>query len=207
MEQTTTNNSGKTALAIFASGNGSNAQKLIDYFRDSALATVALIVCNKPGAGVLKIAEKEGVPTLVIEKERFFRGDAYLPELQAKGIGFVVLAGFLWKIPQALIDAFPKRIVNIHPALLPKYGGRGMYGQYVHEAVLQAGERESGITIHYVDEQYDNGDIIFQTACPVMAGDTPQTIAERIHLLEYMHYPRVVEELLSSTQQGNVTGA
>lgn len=186
----------KIALAIFASGAGSNAQKLIDHFKDSDVARVALIVCNKPGAGVLTIAQKENIPTLLIEKESFFRGHAYLPQLKEAGVGFIILAGFLWKIPQALIDAYPRRIVNIHPALLPKFGGKGMYGQYVHEAVLQAGETESGITIHYVDEHYDNGDIIFQTACPVLEGDTPETIAARIHELEHLHYPRVVEELL-----------
>ncbi|MDQ3279265.1 MAG: phosphoribosylglycinamide formyltransferase, partial [Bacteroidota bacterium] len=162
-------------MAVFASGTGSNAAKLIEYFKDSLVARVALVVCNKPGAGVLDIAEKAGVPTLLIEKERFFRGDAYIPELKEAGIGFIVLAGFLWKIPQALVGAYSRRIVNIHPALLPKFGGKGMYGQYVHEAVLQAGEVESGITIHYVDEHYDNGDVIFQTACPVLESDTPET--------------------------------
>jgi phosphoribosylglycinamide formyltransferase-1 len=187
-----------TRLAIFASGTGTNAQKLIDYFRDSATARVALIVCNKRGAGVLGIAEREGIPALLIEKEPFFHGDAYLPQLKEKGIDFIVLAGFLWKIPQALIDAFPRRIVNIHPALLPRFGGKGMYGQYVHEAVLQAGEVETGITIHYVDEHYDSGDVIFQTACPILEGDTPESIANRIHQLEHLHYPRVVEEIIKS---------
>lgn len=186
----------KTRLAIFASGTGSNAQKLIDHFRNADSASVALIVCNKPGAGVLGIAEKEGLPSLLIEKERFFRGDAYLPVFHEAGIDFLVLAGFLWKVPSALINAYPRRVVNIHPALLPKFGGKGMYGQYVHEAVLQAGEMESGITIHYVDEHYDNGDIIFQTACPIIEGDTAETIAQRIHLLEHLHYPRVVEEVV-----------
>lgn len=183
-------------IAVFASGTGTNAAKLITYFKDSAVARVALIVCNKPGAGVLAIAEKESIPSLAIEKERFFRGDAYVPQLAEAGIRFVVLAGFLWKVPQALIDAFPRRIVNIHPALLPKFGGKGMYGQYVHEAVLQAGERETGITVHYVDEHYDSGDIIFQTACPVLDDDTPETIATRIHQLEHLHYPQVVEEVV-----------
>jgi phosphoribosylglycinamide formyltransferase-1 len=191
----------KTRIAVFASGTGSNAQKLIEYFRDSPIAMVALVVCNKPGAGVLAIAEKEGIPTLLIEKETFFRGDAYLPRLKEAGVGFIVLAGFLWKIPQALIDAYPKRIVNIHPALLPKFGGKGMYGQYVHEAVLQAGEMETGITIHYVDEHYDNGDIIFQTACPILEGDTPESIANRIHQLEHLHYPKVVEETVRGTDE------
>lgn len=191
----------KPRLAIFASGNGSNAQKLIDFFRNANSASVALIVCNKPGAGVLGIAEKEGLPVLLIEKERFFRGDAYLPVFNEAGIDFLVLAGFLWKVPSTLINAYPRRIVNIHPALLPKFGGKGMYGQYVHEAVLQAGEMESGITIHYVDEHYDNGDIIFQTACPILEGDTPETIAQRIHQLEHLHYPRVVEEVISNVEQ------
>lgn len=190
-----------TNIAVFASGAGSNAQKLIEYFRNSSVARVALIVCNKPGAGVLAIAEKENVPALLIEKENFFRGDAYLPQLQEQKIDFIVLAGFLWKIPVKLIEAYPKRIVNIHPALLPKFGGRGMYGQYVHEAVLQAGERESGITIHYVDEHYDNGDVIFQTACPILSGDTPESIAHRIHQLEHLHYPRVVEEVIQRTEE------
>jgi phosphoribosylglycinamide formyltransferase-1 len=186
----------KINIAVFASGAGSNAEKLIQYFKDSDLATVALIVCNKPGAGVLAIAEKESVPSLLIEKENFFRGDGYIPYLRDRNIHFIVLAGFLWKIPPALVEAYPKRIVNIHPALLPKYGGKGMYGQYVHEAVLNAGEMESGITIHYVDEHYDNGDIVFQTACPILPGDKPGDIAQRIHQLEHAHYPRVIEEIL-----------
>ena len=185
-------------LVIFASGAGSNAQQIIHYFRNSELARVGLIVCNKAGAGVLAIAEKENIPTLLIERERFFKGDAYLPKLQKIPADLIVLAGFLWKIPQILIDAYPRRIINIHPALLPKYGGRGMYGQYVHEAILNAGEMESGITIHYVDEHYDNGDIIFQTACPVLDSDTPEALAQRIHQLEHLHYPQVIEEVLQN---------
>jgi phosphoribosylglycinamide formyltransferase 1 len=183
-------------LALFASGAGSNAQRIIDHFRNSTLARVVVIVCNKPGAGVLRIAEKEQLPILMIEKDRFFRGDAYLPELEKSNTDFIVLAGFLWKIPQALINAYPRRIINIHPALLPKYGGKGMYGQYVHEAVIQAGEVQSGITIHYVDEHYDHGDVIFQTACPLVDGDTPETLAARIHELEHLYYPQVIEDLV-----------
>ena len=194
------NDKGQTAkhLTIFASGAGSNAQQIINYFRNSGLAKVELIICNKPGAGVISIAEKEEIPVLLIEKERFFRGDGYVSELQKAKTDLVILAGFLWKIPQTLIDAYPRRIINIHPALLPKYGGKGMYGQYVHEAILNAGEMESGITIHYVDEHYDNGDIIFQTACPVLDGDTPEDLAHRIHQLEHLHYPIVIEELLKN---------
>jgi phosphoribosylglycinamide formyltransferase-1 len=154
------------------------------------------VVCNKPQAGVISIAEKEGIPVLIIDKERFFRGDGYVASLQQAKTGLVILAGFLWKIPQSLIDAYPRRIINIHPALLPKYGGKGMYGQYVHQSVISAGEVESGITIHYVDEHYDHGDIIFQTACPVLEGDTPEMLAQRIHTLEHLHYPRVIEEVI-----------
>jgi phosphoribosylglycinamide formyltransferase-1 len=188
-------------LVIFASGTGSNAQRIIDYFRNSELAKVVLIACNKPEAGVISIAEKENIPVLMIEKERFFRGDGYVPELKNLETDLVVLAGFLWKIPQTLINAYPRRIINIHPALLPKYGGKGMYGQYVHQSVLNAGEMESGITIHYVDEHYDNGDIIFQTACPVLDNDTPEELAQRIHKLEYMHYPGVIEEVLKGLKK------
>lgn len=193
-----TTNSNRKHLVIFASGAGSNAQQIINYFRNSALAKIELIVCNKPGAGVIGIGEKENIPVLLIEKERFFRGDGYLIELQKRNTDLIVLAGFLWKIPQVLIDAFPRRIINIHPALLPKYGGKGMYGQYVHEAILNAGEVESGITIHYVDEHYDNGDIIFQTACPVLDGDTPEDLARRIHQLEHLHYPIIIGEILKA---------
>ncbi|HEY1112155.1 MAG TPA: phosphoribosylglycinamide formyltransferase [Chitinophagaceae bacterium] len=185
-------------IAVFASGAGSNAEQIIRYFKNSPTARVALVVCNKPGAGVLAIAEREGVPTLMVQRERFCAGDAYLPELQEAGIGFIVLAGFLWKVPQPLIDAYPRRIINIHPALLPKYGGKGMYGHHVHRAVINDNEVESGITIHYVDEHYDNGDIIFQTALPILEGDTPEMLAARIHQLEHLHYPQVIEEVVGA---------
>jgi formyltetrahydrofolate-dependent phosphoribosylglycinamide formyltransferase len=183
-------------IAIFASGAGSNAQRIIEHFRNSPVARIALIVCNKKKAGVLQIAEKENIPSLVIEKEKFFSGNGYLDELASVKIGFIVLAGFLWKIPDALIRAFPKRIINIHPALLPGYGGKGMYGEHVHEAVIGAGEKESGITIHYVDEHYDNGDIILQVKCPVLDDDTPGSLAHRIHALEHANYPVVIEDLV-----------
>ena len=181
-------------LAIFASGTGSNTQKIIDYFRYHSAVSVSLIVSNQPNAGVLSIAAKEGIPTLLLEKERFFRGDGYVPELQKRHIGFIVLAGFLWKIPSSLIAAWPGTIINIHPALLPKYGGKGMYGSRVHEAVLANGEKESGITIHFVDELYDHGNIIFQASCPIVEEDTPETLAQKIHLLEHVHYPLVIEK-------------
>ena len=183
-----------TKIAIFASGAGSNAAKIIE--QAASLYKVALIVCNKPGAGVFAIAEKNNIPTLLIEKETFFRGNAYVDELKAAGIGFIVLAGFLWKVPPALIQAFPGKIVNIHPALLPNYGGKGMYGQWVHEAVIANGDTESGITIHWVDEQYDHGSTIFQAKCPVLPGDTADSLAQRIHGLEHAHYPKVIGQLL-----------
>jgi phosphoribosylglycinamide formyltransferase-1 len=184
-------------VAIFASGSGTNAENIIRYFRNHATIQIALIVCNKSTAGVLNIASDYQVPSLIIEKENFFRGSHYLPELKKAGIDFIVLAGFLWKVPQALIEAYRGHIINIHPALLPLYGGKGMYGAVVHQAVIDQNEKESGITIHYVDEHYDNGDIIFQDRCAVSPGDTAETLAEKIHSLEYKNYPRVIEELLS----------
>ena len=183
-------------IAIFASGAGSNAQKIIDRFRGSENVHVSLIVCNKEEAGVKKIAERENIPFLLIQKERFFKNDAYLPEFETRHISFIVLAGFLWKIPIKLIKAFPEKIINIHPALLPKYGGKGMFGHHVHEAVLAAGENESGITIHYVDELYDHGKIILQATCPIDKKDTPDTLAQKVHALEHKHFPEVVERLL-----------
>lgn len=183
-------------LAIFASGAGSNAQKIIDHFRNAAGISVALIACNKPGAGVLAIAQREGIASLLIEKEPFFRGDAYVPFLKEKEIGFIVLAGFLWKVPPVLISAYPNKIVNIHPALLPKYGGKGMYGNHVHEAVIVNKEKESGITIHLVDEQYDHGRTLLQATCPVDATDTASSLAQKIHQLEHYYYPRVIEQEL-----------
>lgn len=183
-------------LAIFASGTGSNAARIIDYFRDRPGIKVGLIVCNRPGAGVLNVAEREGVPVLMIEKERFFRGDGYVGELEKRDIDLIVLAGFLWKIPVTLIRAYTGKIVNIHPALLPKYGGKGMYGRFVHEAVIAASEKETGITIHYVDELYDHGAPIFQAKVVVEPGDTPETLAKKIHLLEHEHFPRIIEEVL-----------
>jgi formyltetrahydrofolate-dependent phosphoribosylglycinamide formyltransferase len=187
-----------TRIAIFASGAGSNAQEIINHFRDHHSIKIAIIVCNNPEAGVLKIAAKENIPALIIEKERFFRGDAYIKELTEKNIDLIVLAGFLWKIPDSLLKAFPGKIINIHPALLPKYGGKGMYGQAVHEAVIAAKEKESGISIHYVDELYDHGKIIFQAKCPVLENDTAESLAQRIHALEHEHYARIIEEILRS---------
>src|SRR5688572_13679689 len=190
-----------THIAIFASGAGSNAQKIIDHFRDHAIAKISLIVCNNPAAGVLQIAAKEEIPVLLIEKDRFYKDDAYIKELNEYRIDLIVLAGFLWKIPVALLNMYPGRILNIHPALLPNYGGKGMYGQAVHEAVIKAGETESGITVHYVDEIYDNGKIIFQAHCPVLPADTADSLARRIHQLEHQHYPKVIERVVSGINE------
>ncbi|MBZ5858980.1 phosphoribosylglycinamide formyltransferase [Flavihumibacter profundi] len=187
-------------VAIFASGTGSNAKKIMEYFENHPKIRISLVVSNKATAGVLEKAELHHIPTLIIEKEAFFRGDAYVPYLKKNKIDFIVLAGFLWKIPTALISAYPFRIINIHPALLPKYGGKGMYGQFVHEAVIAAKETESGISIHYVDEQYDHGGTIFQATCPVTAYDTPESLAQKIHALEHRHFAPVIEQTILSQE-------
>ena len=187
-------------IAIFASGAGTNAAKIIQYFalqkNRGVSIEVALIVCNKPNAGVLQIATENNISTLIIEKETFFRTDAYINELKNAQIDCIVLAGFLWKIPSQLVAAYPNSIINIHPALLPKYGGKGMYGNIVHQTVIDNKEKHSGITIHYVDELYDNGSIIFQAQCDVSENDTLETLATKVHFLEHTHYPRVIEEVI-----------
>ena len=186
-------------IAIFASGAGSNAREIIKYFNAPGRKgneKIALVVCNRPGAGVLKIAAENNIPSLLIEKENFLNGDAYLPQLKEHEIDFIVLAGFLWKIPAGLINAFPKKIINIHPALLPKYGGKGMYGMHVHETVIANREKESGISIHYADELYDHGEVIFQSTCEVSPDDNAASLADKIHVLEHKHYPAVIESVL-----------
>lgn len=187
-------------IAVFASGAGSNAQKLIDYFRTHHSIKIGLIVSNKSNAGVLQIAQSENIPALVLGKEKFFHGNGYVDELSDMDIGFIVLAGFLWKIPSTLIRSFPNKIVNIHPALLPNYGGKGMYGSFVHESVIKAGDTESGITIHFVDDQYDHGPIIFKARCSINKNDTAETLAQKIHQLEHKNYPRVVEEVVNRSR-------
>jgi formyltetrahydrofolate-dependent phosphoribosylglycinamide formyltransferase len=190
-------------IAIFASGTGSNAQKIIEYFKTPAnqqgikrVVSIALIVSNNPGAGVVKIAHTENIPVILLEKSKF-RKDGYIEELNRYNVHFIVLAGFMWKMPSLLIEQYPGKIINIHPALLPKYGGKNMYGNFVHEAVIKAGEKESGITIHYVDELYDHGAIIFQARCNLSEHETAASLAEKIHKLEHAHYPKVIESLVS----------
>ena len=184
-------------IAIFASGNGTNAEALILHFKNHPSIRVSLVLSNKPGAYALERAKRHAIPTLVFDKQQFFHSDEIEKKLDSCGISFIVLAGFLWLIPDGLLRKYQGRIVNIHPALLPSYGGKGMYGMRVHEAVAANHDRESGITIHYVDSVYDHGDIIFQARCNVDPADTPGMIAEKVHKLEYEHYPRVVEELLN----------
>ncbi len=191
-------------MAIFASGQGTNAREIIRYFHEEGhlvlnrRVQIYLIVCNKTGAGILEIAGTAGIPVLLIEKEKFFRGTHYLEEFSDKQISFIVLAGFLWKIPPELIRAYPDRILNIHPALLPAYGGKGMYGKAVHEAIITARENQSGITIHYVDELYDHGRIFFQASVNLSAEETAETLAEKIHSLEHRHYPEQIARWLEN---------
>ncbi len=184
-------------IAIFASGAGSNAQKIIDHFRTSGFASVQLIVTNKAGAGVVQIAMSESIPVLQIERNRFI-DTGYVAELKKFEIDFIVLAGFLWMIPRVLLQEYAHKIINIHPALLPLYGGKGMYGEAVHTAILNAKEKESGITIHYVDEKYDHGEIILQVKCSISDQETPGTLAQKIHALEHEHYPPVIEQILKT---------
>lgn len=183
-------------IAIFASGTGSNAEKIMEHFQANPLMDVQLVVSNKPEAGVLQIAARFNIQTLILDKERFFRGDSYIDLLRKEGIDFIVLAGFLWKIPPALIKAFPHKIINIHPALLPDYGGKGMYGMHVHNAVIANKETQSGITIHYVDEEFDHGATIFQATCVINPEDSPESLAAKVHQLEHFHFPKIVEETI-----------
>jgi phosphoribosylglycinamide formyltransferase-1 len=188
-------------VAIFASGSGTNAQNITEYFKHSQSGRVNIILTNNPEAYVLKRAIKLSIPTYVFDRETFYNTDKVLNVLKDENTDFIVLAGFLWLVPGNLIKAFPNRIINIHPALLPKYGGKGMYGMKVHNTVLQNKDKESGITIHYVNEQYDEGSIIFQTRCPVKVDDTPESLAQRVHQLEYKYFPKIVEKELMKLDQ------
>ena len=183
-------------LAIFASGSGSNAQNIIEYFLNNSSGTVAMILTNNPKAFVIERVAKFNIPVRIFDHEFFNNSTAMIELLSGNKIDLIVLAGFLWLIPKYLIKAYPKKIINIHPALLPKYGGKGMYGSIVHETVIQNQEKESGITIHYVNENYDEGSIIFQARCEVKPDDTSESLANRVHELEYLYYPKVIEELL-----------
>lgn len=185
-------------LAIFASGSGSNAEQITNYFHSKGSeVTVELILSNKADAFVLERAKKMGVETSVFNRENFYHSNKIVDLLKEKKIDLIILAGFLWLVPKNLIAAFPDRIINIHPALLPKYGGKGMYGSRVHEAVVANQEKETGITIHLVDEIYDNGAILHQEKCEVLLSDNADQVAEKIHKLEYEYFPKTIEEYLS----------
>lgn len=183
-------------LAIFASGSGTNAENICEYFKNDPKNSVKIILTNKKDAFVIERAKKYGIPYRIFNREEFYNQDIILNLLKDLDIDLVVLAGFLWLIPEKIINTFPDRIINIHPALLPKYGGKGMYGGRVHEAVVNNHEPESGISIHYVNKEYDKGNIIFQAKCSISKADTPEDVAQKVHQLEYKHYPAVIRDVL-----------
>ncbi|MCD4680954.1 MAG: phosphoribosylglycinamide formyltransferase [Bacteroidales bacterium] len=183
-------------IAIFASGNGTNAQRIMEYFSGSSQIKISLILSNKNDAYVLERAKNFKIESCVFDKSAFYESNKIIDILSDHNIDLIVLAGFLWLIPISLINKYKDKIINIHPALLPKYGGKGMYGMRVHQAVLEAKEKESGISIHYVNEFYDDGKIVFQSKCKVYPSDSPETLAERIHKLEHKHFAPVIEKLL-----------
>lgn len=190
-------------IALFASGSGSNAEKIADHFADFTNVEISLVLTNNPKAGVIDRARRGfatgrvHAPVLVFDRPTFYQTNRITELLRKQQIDLIVLAGFMWLVPAGLVRAFPNRILNIHPALLPKFGGKGMYGHFVHEAVVAAREPESGITIHFVNELYDEGAIIFQARCPVAPTDTPDDVARNVQVLEHEHYPRVVAEVVS----------
>ncbi|AUD05114.1 phosphoribosylglycinamide formyltransferase [Spirosoma pollinicola] len=191
-------------IALFASGSGSNAEKIADYFAGNPDIEISLIVSNNPKAGVIDRARRgfgrgSHIPVLLFDRTTFYDTNKITQLLLNQNIDLIVLAGFMWLMPADLVRAFPDKIVNIHPALLPKFGGKGMYGHFVHEAVAAAGETESGITIHYVNAHYDEGQVIFQASCPVSSTDSPEDIARNVLVLEHEHYPRIVEAVLTKT--------
>ena len=183
-------------IAVFASGSGTNAENIIKYFSNRNSAKVTLVLTNKRNAYVLKRVEALKIDTVFFDREDFYAADKVLQYLLSCNIDFIVLAGFLWLVPGNIIEKYSGRIVNIHPALLPLYGGKGMYGDIVHKAVIESHDKESGITIHYVDNIYDNGSIIFQARCNVDSADTHESLAHKVHALEYEHFPRVIEEIV-----------
>ncbi len=193
-------------IAIFASGSGSNAQAIVEYFRSLGENPVKIILSNNKNAFVIERAKTLGVECIIFNKDDFYHSSRVIDILKERNIDFIVLAGFLWLIPNSLIDAYANKIINIHPALLPKYGGKGMYGMHVHEAVVQNKEAYSGITIHFVDEKYDNGAIIFQAQCKIEEGDTAEMVAQKVHQLEYAYFPKVVRQLVLNRPIEEVLG-
>jgi phosphoribosylglycinamide formyltransferase-1 len=183
-------------IAVFASGSGTNAQNIAEYFMADQDICVALILSNKPDAYVLERAKKLNIPSVVFNRSDFYESEMILDTLHQNKIDFIVLAGFLWLIPDYLLKAYSGRMINIHPALLPKYGGKGMFGDKVHQAVIQSGDKQTGITIHYVNDHYDEGEIIFQDCINILPEDSAESIAKKVHALEYKHFPRVIEEII-----------
>ena len=183
-------------IAIFASGSGSNAENIANHFKGSETVEIALIVANNPEAYVIERARRLNIPCEVVTKADFMAADGIIEMMHSYNVDFIVLAGFLLLVPKKLIDAYPGRIVNIHPALLPKHGGKGMYGDRVHKAVVECGDTESGITIHLIDAEYDKGTTFFQAKCPVLPTDTPDDVATKVHALEYEHFPHVIAEII-----------
>lgn len=188
-------------IALFVSGTGSNARKIIEYFQNNNQVNCPLLISNKSTAPALQMATEHGLETMVLNRSDFYESEHLLSVLEKYDIHLLVLAGFLWLVPPYLVAAYPGAIINIHPALLPKYGGKGMYGSHVHQAVKAAGETESGITIHYVNEQYDEGDIIFQARCPLQPDDSPDQIAQRVLQLEHRYFAPTIEQLLTQLPQ------
>ena len=184
-------------IAIFASGSGTNAECIANYFAKNPEISIQLILTNKKDAGVLKRAEKFNIPTVVFNRSTFYSTSEIIDKLEENNIDLIVLAGFLWLVPENILLKYYNRIVNIHPALLPDFGGKGMYGHHVHEAVIESGEKNSGISIHFVNEKYDDGQIIFQKEIDLNQNETPDSLASRIHELEYKYYPRVIEEIVA----------
>ncbi len=183
-------------LAIFASGSGSNAENIVKYFLKNEEICIPVIISNKKDAYVHERAQKLGIPSFTFSKKEFEETDLVPDTLKSYEIDWIILAGFLLKVPENLLKTYPNRIINIHPALLPKFGGKGMYGSHVHEAVVAAREKESGITIHYVNENYDEGKTIFQATCEVLSSDTADDVAEKVHALEYEYFPKIIEQAI-----------
>ncbi len=183
-------------IAVFASGAGTNARNLVKYFKHVENVQVSLLLSNNPDSGIPQIASSEDIPFFMFNREQFYHSDKVIQVLHAHNIQLIVLAGFLWLIPAKLIEIYPNRIINIHPALLPKYGGKGMYGMRVHQAVKEHQEKQTGITIHLVNEEYDKGRVLFQQTIDVLKDDSPEDIAAKVHALEYAHFPVVVERYI-----------
>ncbi len=190
----------KKRLVIFASGSGTNTENIIKYFKKSNLGEVVLVLSNKKDAKVLEKSRKHNIKAVHFNREELFSERGVVKTIQESQPDLIILAGFLWKFPELILKKYPNKVINIHPALLPKYGGKGMYGTYVHEAIIANKEPETGITIHYVNENYDEGAVIFQEKTSLSAQETPKTVAEKVHALEYEHFPKVIEQLLMAQE-------